>query len=98
MKRLVLAWVATRRQVTSPSQLGDKARRVVAQRDATAAARRLAQALRERGVSIRPERAEGMAAVTVVCTMPEAQALYRALGQCAEAIVDDPDRPPRTRG
>jgi hypothetical protein len=94
----LLAWVATRRQVTSPSQLGDKARRVVAQRDATAAARRLAKALKERGVSIRPERAEGMAAVTVVCTMPEAQAFYRALGQCADAIVDDPDRPARTRG
>src|SRR5918997_6063021 len=94
----LLAWVATRRQVTSPSQLGDKARRVVAQRDATAAARRLAQALRERGVSIRPERAEGMAAVTVVCTMPEARAFHGALVQCADAIVDEPGAPVRTRG
>ncbi len=71
---------------------------MVAQRDATAAARRLARALKERGVSIRPERAEGMAAVTVVCTMPEARALYAALVQCADALEDDPDGPVRTRG
>jgi uncharacterized protein DUF222 len=94
----LLAWMAQRHRVTSPAQLGDKARRVVAQRDAAAAARRLARALRERGISIRPERAEGMAAVTVVCTMPEARALYAALVQCAEALVDDPDGPVRTRG
>ncbi|TFV55363.1 HNH endonuclease, partial [Geodermatophilus sp. DF01-2] len=37
----LLAWVAKRNQVTSPAQLGDKARRVVAKRDAAAAARRL---------------------------------------------------------
>ncbi|RBY82029.1 HNH endonuclease [Geodermatophilus sp. TF02-6] len=94
----LLAWAARRAQVTTPSQLGDKARRMVAQRDATAAARRLAQALKERGISIRPERADGMAAVTVVCTMPEAKALYAALVQCAEAIVNEPGEPVRTRG
>jgi hypothetical protein len=94
----LLAWVARRHRVTSPAQLGDKARTVVAQRDATAAARRLARALTERGISLRPERAEGMAAVTVVCTMPEARALSAALGQCADALIDDPDGPPRTRG
>ena len=94
----LLAWLGRRRTVTSPAQLGDKARRVVARRDAAAAARRLARALKERGISIRPERAEGMAAVTVVCTMPEARAFYQALVACADALVDDPDRPPRTRG
>jgi hypothetical protein len=94
----LLAWVARRHQVTTPAQLGDRARRVVARRDAAAAARRLAKALKDRGISIRPERAEGMAAVTVVCTMPEATALYAALGQCADALVDEPGGPVRTRG
>ncbi|HYO37392.1 MAG TPA: HNH endonuclease, partial [Geodermatophilus sp.] len=94
----LLAWVAQRNRVTSPAQLGDKARKLVAQRDATAAARRLAKALKERGISIRPERAEGMACVSVVCTMPEAKALYAALVEYAEALVDDPAGPVRTRG
>jgi hypothetical protein len=39
-----------------------------------------------------------MAAVTVVCTMPEARALYAALVQCADALVDDSAGPPRIRG
>ncbi|WP_158550802.1 DUF222 domain-containing protein [Geodermatophilus sp. TF02-6] len=95
----LLGWVRGR-SVTTPAQLGDKARRVVARRDARAAARRLATALRERGISLRPERAEGMAALTVVCTMPEAQALYRALGAYADALADaaDGEETPRTRG
>jgi hypothetical protein len=94
----LLAWMGRRQTVTSPAQLGDKARVLVAKRDATAAARRLARALTERGISLHPERTEGMACLSVVCTMPEARALYAALVQCAEALVDDPDGPPRTRG
>src|SRR5215211_9349907 len=94
----LLAWMARRHRVTSPAQLGDKARKVVAQRDAAAAARRLARALQERGISLRPDRAEGMAAVTVVCTLPEARAFYGALVQCADAIVDEPEGPVRSRG
>ena len=94
----LLAWMARRHRVTSPTQLGDKARVLVAQRDATAAARRLAKALTERGVSIRPERAEGMACVSVVCTLPEARALYAALTKYAAALEEDPDGSVRTRG
>jgi hypothetical protein len=94
----LLAWLAGRNRVTSPAQLGDRARRLVLQRDAAAAGRRLARALQERGISIRPERAEGMAAVTVVCTLPEARAFHGALVQCAEALVDEPGAPVRTRG
>ncbi|SDN05991.1 hypothetical protein SAMN05660642_03954 [Geodermatophilus siccatus] len=94
----LLAWLAGRHRVTSPAQLGDKARRLVAQRDAAAAGRRLARALKERGVSVRPERAEGMAAVSVYCTLPEARAFHAALVQCAEALVDEPGAPVRTRG
>nr|WP_157936759.1 HNH endonuclease signature motif containing protein [Geodermatophilus chilensis] len=90
--------MAERHRVTSPAQLGDKARTLVAQRDAAAAARRLTKALKERGISIRPERADGMAAVTVVCTLPEAKALHAALVQCADTIVDEPAGPVRTRG
>jgi hypothetical protein len=69
----LLSWMARRHRVTSPAQLGDKARKVVAQRDAGAAARRLAKALEERGLSIRPDRAEGMSVVSVYCTLPEAK-------------------------
>ncbi|SDN76319.1 5-methylcytosine-specific restriction endonuclease McrA [Geodermatophilus sp. DSM 45219] len=94
----LLAWLARRNGVTSPAQLGDKARRVVARRDAAAAARRLAKAMRERGVYLRPERAEGMAAVTVVCTMPEARALHAALSSYADALADEDGGPARTRG
>ena len=94
----LLAWMAARHRVTSPAQLGDKARKVVAQRDAGAAARRLAKALEERGISLRPERADGMAALTVVCTLPEARAFHAALVQCADALADEPGGPVRTRG
>ncbi|MGY1760772.1 DUF222 domain-containing protein [Geodermatophilus sp. SYSU D00779] len=94
----LLAWLAGRHRVTSPAQLGDKARRLVAQRDAAAAGRRLARALRERGVSVRPDRVEGMAAVSVYCSLPEARAFHAALVQCADAIVDEPGAPVRTRG
>jgi hypothetical protein len=93
----LLAWIARRPAVTTPAQLGDKARRVPARRDARAAARRLAAALRERGVHLRPERAEGMAALTVSCAMPEAQALHRALGACADSLTGHPGDG-RTRG
>ncbi|WP_209307593.1 DUF222 domain-containing protein, partial [Geodermatophilus sp. DF01_2] len=94
----LIAWMGRRQTVTSPAQLGDKARRIVAQRDAAAAARRLARALTERGISLRPERAEGMAALTVVCTMPEARALHAALVRYADALADDPDGPDGPEG
>lgn len=90
----LLRWAAGR--VVSPPQLGDKTRREVARRDVRAAARRLEKALQERGVHLRPHGVDGMATVTVLATMPEAQALYRALTACADALDDDAD--PRTRG
>ncbi|MGK5172153.1 13E12 repeat family protein, partial [Geodermatophilus sp. CPCC 205761] len=86
----LLAWMSRRAAVTTPAQLGDRARRIVAVRDAREAARRLARALRERGVYLRSERAEGMAALSVVCTLPEARALHRALGACADALGTEP--------
>ncbi|WP_244522317.1 HNH endonuclease signature motif containing protein [Geodermatophilus africanus] len=94
----LLTWVGRRRTVTSPAQLGDKARVLVAKRDAAAAGRRLARALAERGVSIRPDRVEGMGVVSVYCALPEARAFYGALVRCAEALVDEPGGPVRTRG
>ncbi|MDK3255952.1 HNH endonuclease signature motif containing protein [Blastococcus capsensis] len=90
----LLRWAAGR--VVTPAQLNDKARREVIRRDARAAARNLQKALRERGITIRPGTVEGMAALTVVTTLPEAQALYRALAACAETLDGDDD--PRTRG
>jgi len=94
----LLAWLGRRLRVSTPAALGARARAVVARRDAAAAAGRLARALAERGITIRPERAEGMACLSVVCTLPEARALHAALVQCADALADDPDGPPRTRG
>ena len=55
------------------------------------------EAIRERGVHLRPERTDGMAAVVSLLTLPEALAFHRALGHLADAIPDDPDGPPRTR-
>jgi len=90
----LLRWAAGR--VVSPAQLGAKARREVARRDARAAARRLNRALKERGIHLRPHPVDGMATVTVIATMPEALALHRALTACAETLDDEGD--PRTRG
>jgi hypothetical protein len=91
----LLRWAAGR--VTTPAQLGARARREVARRDARAAARRLEKAIQERGVDLRPGPADGLAALTAVLTEPEALSLYRALGAYADALEDDPDGRPRTR-
>ncbi|MGY1733281.1 DUF222 domain-containing protein [Geodermatophilus sp. SYSU D01045] len=88
----LLAWAAGR--VTTPAQLGDKARREVLNRDARTAADRLARAVRERGVSARPDRVDGMSVVSALLTTPEAAALVKALGAYADALPDDG----RTRG
>lgn len=91
----LLRWAAGR--VVSPGQLNDKARREVITRDARAAVRRLAKALAKRGVFLRPHDDDGMATLTVVTTMPEAQALYRALIACAESLDEDDDPRPRAQ-
>ncbi|HYO34705.1 MAG TPA: DUF222 domain-containing protein, partial [Geodermatophilus sp.] len=88
----VLAWAAGR--VTTPAQLGDKVRREVLKRAARAAADRLARAVRDRGVSVRPDRTEGMGVVSAVLSTPEAAALIQALGAYADALPADG----RTRG
>ena len=91
----LLRWAAGR--VTTPAQLGAKARREVLRRDARAAARQLEKAIRERGVHVRPNAVDGMAAVTALLTVPEAQALVAALDAYVDAIPDDPEDS-RTRG
>jgi hypothetical protein len=90
----LLRWAAGR--VATPAQLGAKARREVLKRDARSAARQLEQALQERGIHLRPHTVDGMATVTLVATMPEAQAFYRTLTACAETLDDADD--PRTLG
>jgi hypothetical protein len=92
----LLTWASGR--VTTPAQLGAKARRMVLARDARGAAQRLTAALRRRGVSLRSDDTDGMAVMTVLATVPEVQALYDALGRYADALEDEPDQPPRTRG
>ncbi|WP_448640663.1 DUF222 domain-containing protein [Geodermatophilus sp. URMC 63] len=97
----LLARLGQRQRVTTPGQLGDRVRRAVAKHDARDAARDaardLVRALRERGVSARPERTVGMSTLTVVCTTAEAQALLRALSAYADALEPDP-ADDRTRG
>jgi hypothetical protein len=90
----LLAWASGR--VTTPAQLGAKARRVVLRRDARDAAGRLTRALHNRGVFVRPDAADGMAVFSALLTAPEAQALLDALGRYADEIDDPDDR--RTRG
>ncbi|CAA9337445.1 MAG: hypothetical protein AVDCRST_MAG48-3460 [uncultured Friedmanniella sp.] len=90
----LLRWAAGR--VVAPPQLNRRALREVTRRDVRAAARRLEKALLQRGIHLRPDGTDGMATLTVVATMPEAQALHRALVACAEALTDHDD--PRTRG
>lgn len=94
VEREVLDWVAGR-EVTTPPQLTAKVRRLVLRHDAAAAAQRLLRALRERGVSVRPDRREGMAVFEALLTVPEAQALLDALGRYADAMDDPQDT--RTR-
>ena len=84
----LLAWAAGR--VTTPAQLGAKARRMVLARDARGAAQRLTAALRRRGAMwIRPDETDGMAVLSVLLTVPEAAALLDALGRYADALEDD---------
>src|SRR3712207_3745518 len=97
----VLGWVSQRAghgQITTPPQLRDKARRVVARHGARDAAQQLARAVKARGVHLRTDGPEGMASVTALLTGPEAQALYAALGACADAVDDVPGAEPRSRG
>ena len=90
-ERELLTWAAQR--ITTPAQLSDKARRMgLARLDAE----RLLQALRERGVSVRPDRRDGMAVVESLLTVPEAQAMVSVLGRYADALDDPADS--RTRG
>ncbi len=92
VERDLLAWAAGR--VTTPAQLNDKARREVLKRNARSAADDLARAVRQRGVSARPDRVDGMSVVSVLLTTPEAAALIAALGAYADALPADG----RTRG
>ncbi|NEM06272.1 HNH endonuclease signature motif containing protein, partial [Geodermatophilus normandii] len=92
--RELLDWLAVRHRVTTPAQLGDRVRRVIARHDARHdardAARDLARALRRRGVAARPDRCDGMSVVSALLTTPEAAALVAALGAHADALPHDP--------
>ena len=96
LERDVLAWVAAR-QVTTPAQLGAKVRRELLARNVRSAARELEAALRRRGVQVRPDRVDGMAVLSALLTVPEAEALLDALRRYADAVEDDLADPPRTR-
>ncbi|TFV46842.1 HNH endonuclease, partial [Blastococcus sp. TF02A-35] len=73
VERDLLRWMSGR--LTTPAQLGARARRLGLARDARDEAHRLAAALRERGVSVRADRREGMAVLDALLTVPEAQSL-----------------------
>jgi hypothetical protein len=96
LERDVLAWMAGR-QVTTPAQLGAKLRRELLARNVRSAARELEAALRRRGVRVRPDRVDGMAVLSALLTVPEAEALLDALRRYADAVEDDAADPPRNR-
>ena len=96
LERDLLRWTAAR-AVTTPAQLGAKIGRELLARDVRTAARRLEEALRRRGVHARPDRIDGMAVVSALMTVPEADALLDALGRYADAVEDDDGDAPRTR-
>ncbi|WP_281248040.1 HNH endonuclease signature motif containing protein [Geodermatophilus nigrescens] len=94
LERDLLAWATRRQTVCTPAQLRDKARREVLKRKARSAAEDLARAIKQRGLSCRPDSCDGMAVVSALLTTPEAAALMAALGAYADALPDDG----RTRG
>ena len=89
----LLDWMAGR--VTTPPQLAAKARRLGLLIDARDSARRLAEAVRRRGVFARPDHRDGMAQAVALLTVPEAAALIDALGRYADALDEPGDT--RTR-
>jgi hypothetical protein len=64
--------------------------RVVTRRNARDAAQQALRALRERGVFRQAERGVGLAALGVVGTVPEIEALHAALSACVDALPPDP--------
>jgi hypothetical protein len=88
VEALLLRWCAGR--VTTPAQLGQKARREVLRRNARAAAEELEKAIAGRGVAARPGQVTGMGTVTALLTWPEARALDAALEAYADALPPDP--------
>ena len=87
VEAFLLGWCAGR--VTTPAQLGQKARREVLRRNARAAADELQKAIAERGVSARPAEGAGMGTLTAMLTWPEARALDAALEAYAAALPAD---------
>jgi hypothetical protein len=96
LERDLLRWV-TAREVTTPAQLGAKIGRELLARNVRSAARDLEAALRRRGLYARPDRVDGMAVLSALMTVPEADALLDALGRYADAL-DDGAGPARTKG
>lgn len=66
------------------AQLREAARRAVLRADASAAAKRLAQALRDRSVRMHSDK-DGMASLTALMSAPVTRACYRRLEALAEA-------------
>lgn len=72
------------------AQLRETARRAVLRADASAAAKRLARALRDRSVRMYGDR-DGMAALTAMMSAPVTRACYRRLEALAEACKSPGD-------
>jgi hypothetical protein len=70
----------------TPPQLREAAQRVVARLDADAITRRVAAAVRERGVTLYPG-ADGMATLAAVLPLPVARAVHDALARYADAAA-----------
>src|SRR3954451_12011368 len=93
IEAVLLGWVAARAgkgTITTPAQLREKVLRELARRNARDKAREAIKALRRRGVFLAAESGEGLAALLLVGTVPEIEALRAALAAYADALPKDP--------
>nr|WP_246324770.1 HNH endonuclease [Petropleomorpha daqingensis] len=91
---VLLDWVtarAARGTITTPGQLAEKVLRELARRNARDRAQQAIKALRRRGVFPAHESGEGLAALLLVGSIPEIEALRAALAAYADALPKGPD-------
>src|SRR3954454_21446183 len=97
VEAVLLGWVAARAckgTITTPAQLREKVLRELARRNVRDKAQEAITALRRRGVFPQAESGEGLAALLLVGSIPEIEALRAALAAYADAL---PTRPDETR-
>src|SRR3954470_23330417 len=93
VEAVLLGWAAARAgkgTITTPGQLREKVLREVTRRNARDKAQEAIKALQRRGVFPAAESGEGLAALLLVGTVPEIEALRAALAAYADLLPTDP--------